>query len=385
MKNRRGGGGGYSTENSVSDFEVILPISICHEIFFRVSTRDIMQCKRVCKSWYKLLCEPDFSVTYSKKSPFTTLIVRSTPGEVLDLLEISDNGDIVSTRIKPGWLKTKFHLSSSCNGLLCLISAHKRGVELVHIINPVMGECIALPQHEIGYKVHVFSRYTLVFCPSINRFKVVSIIYQDWGEKEVDRCEIFTVGVDDRWRRVTNRFTNCYSKFFGSVEMIYLDEALHWIPHVKEPSLIETFDLAEEKAGRCLHLPCGLVLERARTNLKIFNNQLCLVENSSWFEISIWTMKEYGIVESWTKEHVVMRIWFPRKAIAFSRHMLDLVAKSQNGDIIFQYTDHDDTLTFYNFKEKKCIEIGGFGVKRHTTGTVAYEPSFLSLEEFMVR
>ncbi|KAL3833623.1 hypothetical protein ACJIZ3_008359 [Penstemon smallii] len=402
MNKRRSSG--YSKnkkENSVSNFEV-LPISIFHEIFFKISARDIMKCKLVCKSWYKLLRDPTFAVDFTKKSPFTTFIVSTIPKrkyERLYLLEFSENGDIVSTLFKPKfpvWFEESpsFEVHSSCDGLLCL------SVKIACIYNPVMGECIALPQCEKGFDVGG-SWYILGFCPSMNRYKVLMATFDSIPTRKIVESRVFTIGIDDKWRIVEN----CFGYFSDWLDILPLHGRIHWIPesYDETPGEIRTFDLAEEKAGQVLLHPPGLAIHWRTVRLKIFNNQMCLLDNSVPSQLTIWTMKEYGIVESWTKD-ILLGSWFPSSACSRLRDLstsvvvfynrnfsiasdLVLAAKSQSGDMLFQYwASGDEYLTFYNVKEKKCSEFGVFSVERVFAAVVAYEPSFLSLEDkFMVK
>ncbi|KAL3814461.1 hypothetical protein ACJIZ3_015729 [Penstemon smallii] len=393
-KQRNGGGGGQTSNESVSYFEH-LPKPLCQEIFVRIPARDIMHCKLVCKPWYKILGQPSFAILYAKRSPFSTIIVRAViysrkpqlglnnlilPGipwksnEVWYLVEFSNNGDFVWTGFKPTLPaslieNSTFDVSSSCNGLLCL-TVHTPALDIVCISNPVLGECFALPQHEKDQPGdYVKSRYILGFVPSMNRFKVVRIVCER-GEDRITKCEILTIGVDNTWRGLENVFI---SYPYWEKTMLCHYGVLHWIPRVDTSCGVYTFDLAEEKRGLILNPP-GVGVNWRTMILKLYGNQLCLVDNSDQTQITIWTMKE-----SWTKD-VVLKSWFPSGMTGNSLEIA-LVGKSRNGDMFFLTSDS----TFYKVTDKTCSEIGVLLVESDTGSLELYEPSFLSLKEFMVK
>ncbi|KAG8375174.1 hypothetical protein BUALT_Bualt10G0072900 [Buddleja alternifolia] len=376
--------GAHETQNGASDSCIsALPASILTEIFLRFPIVDLMKLKLVCTSWYKLISESSFTDIYCSNSPFTTLLLPMnistiiSSSQVLYLLEISENGNCIRTPIRPrlpGWMQRKSSefVIGSCNGLLSL-SMQRNGAEVIYVSNPIMGEYVELPEHERDHDDTRFVVYKIGFSPSVNNFKVLRIVYKTWLDTNVEECEIFTVGVDERWRRLDNPFMNlCYW-----VDGISLNGAFHWILRDKGSFQISTFNLAEERAGQVLHPP-GLVLDSKTMNLALFDNQLSLVDYSIESQITIWTMKEYRNAESWTKD-VILRSWFP-PGLHISK--LSPVGKLQNGDIIF---GHSADLISFNVKQKKCSRIGFFGVPRVASRIIPYAPSFKSLSEAIMR
>ncbi|KAG8375175.1 hypothetical protein BUALT_Bualt10G0073000 [Buddleja alternifolia] len=244
----------------------------------------------------------------------------------------------------------------------------RNGTEVIYVSNPIMGEYVELPEHERDHDDTRFVVYKIGFSPSANNFKVLRIVYKTWLDTNVEECKIFTVGVDDRWKRLDNPFTNlCYW-----VDGISFNGAFHWILQDKGSFQISTLDLAEERAGQVLHPP-GLVLDSKTMNLALFDNQLSLVDYSVESQITIWTMKEYR--NAVLDQRCDMRSWFP-PGLHISK--LSPVGQLQNGDIIF---GHSADLISFNVEQKKCSRIGFFGIPRVASRVIPYAPSFKSLSE----
>ncbi|KAK4389133.1 hypothetical protein Sango_2250300 [Sesamum angolense] len=324
----------------------------------------------------KLISESSFADDYGRNSPFTHLLlpinrgIADTISQRLYLLEISENGDCIRRPIKLQLLESmkrrfsKF-VVGSCSGLLSL-SICKPGAEVICVSNPLTGECIELPEHERDRADKSFVLYKMGFSPFVDKFKVLRIACKSWDDSETEKCEIFTVGVDDRWRSLGNLF----SRMCIWADWISLNGALHWILQDSSTVGISTFDLAEEKVGRISHPP-GLVLDSSTMNVALFRNQLNLVDCSVPSQITIWTMKEYAIASSWTKD-VILKSWFPPDVHV---NKLIPVERLHNGDIVF---GHCAVLISFNVKQKKCSQFEGFGVPRIASRIITYAPSFRS-------
>lgn len=373
------------TENGVRDSCIsALPASLLLEIFVRLPIVVLMKCKSVCKAWYNLLSESSFTDYYGRNTTFTHLLLpvnRRTDfstSQLLYLLEITGNGDCIRIPIKlklPGWLVTKSSefVIGSCNGLLSL-SNYKPGVEVIYISNPITGECFELPKHERGHEDKSFVLYKIGYSPPMDKFKVLRIACKTWNDSKVEQCEIFTVGVDDRWRRLINPFT----MLCIWADWISLNGAFHWILQDSGSIRISTFNIAEEKLGQISNPP-GLALDSKTMNLALFNKQLSLIDYSVPSQITIWTMKTYPFGKSWTKD-VILRSWFPSGVRV---NKLIPVEKLRNGDILL---GHSADLISFNVKQKKCSKIEVFGVvPRIASRVVTYTPSFMSLQEAIVK
>ncbi|KAG8389083.1 hypothetical protein BUALT_Bualt02G0192300 [Buddleja alternifolia] len=341
-----------------------LPTDLIHKIFSRVQVKAIARCKVVCSAWYNLLSVPDFVNYYAKNTPFTTLLLSqhhkavtcTTKRDTFSFAEISEDGnDCTRTTIEPkvpGWPKQDAYLfiKGSCNGLLCLLLHNFRvDCEVIYIYNPTSGETISLPQHTFKQNELSYAAYKFGFSPSTNKFKVLKIvpITMSNGDR-TQRCEIFTVGVDQRWRQLDLEYS-FRAKYSGC--RIALNGVVCWLAWDLDSTNIATFDFGEEKLGHISH-PRGVVLNYTNMEIVVLNNRLRLLDYSIPSHYTMWTMEEYGVAESWTKI-VILKSCFPSYAPLLQQCP---VAILQNGNILFRIGRVKGFMC-YSPKQKECSEV----------------------------
>ncbi|PIN00864.1 hypothetical protein CDL12_02509 [Handroanthus impetiginosus] len=90
----------------------------------------------------------------------------------------------------------------------------------------------------------------------------------------------------------------------------------------------------------------------------------------------IWTMKEYGVAESWSKD-ILLGSWFPRIDL---QHLLPLTT-FPNGDILFSKLGCD--LVSFSPKTKQCtiIPFRDTHLVIYASLGTTYAPRFYALEE----
>ena len=107
-------------------------------------------------------------------------------------------------------------------------------------------------------------------------------------------------------------------------------------------SIVLSFDLGDE-VFRVISLPNGKFGLDADIGTSVFNGLLSLICYESrhmgeHYSCSIWVMKEYGIVDSWTKQFTIdlnMQCW---KVLGFWKNDHVLVQKMQSGgSMLFSY------------------------------------------------
>ncbi|KAL3844419.1 hypothetical protein ACJIZ3_001822 [Penstemon smallii] len=363
-------------ETLVSDFCILrLPTSILLEIFLRLPVKAVINCKIVCKVWYKIISEPYFINSYLKNPHFSTFLLpmynREYPSvlQLVCLIEISRSGEFIRTIIEPkssdfSQVVLASSAIGSCNGLLCTYLVKSRFE--ICISNPITGDCIALPKlnRPIDEKS---SFYMFGFSPSTKNLKVVRIPSIKYIKR---KCEIFTVGIDKNWRSMPNPLTPG-SRWSGGIA---LNGISHWIFKETGSTSILTFDIEKEIFGRISHPP-NLVLD-LETMIVALNDKLCLIDYAVSSETTIWTMQEYAVVNSWSK-CVISHIWFPSSV--FSRS-LAAVAILPNGDIIFSH-DVDKYVIIYSPELHIWLESEDLDVRKSFTSRILpYTPMFTPLE-----
>ncbi|KAG8382422.1 hypothetical protein BUALT_Bualt05G0075600 [Buddleja alternifolia] len=182
--------------------------------------------------------------------------------------------------------------------------------------------------------------------------------------------EIFTIGVDNGWRYFEDSCIPCYLFPCG----INLNGIIHWIGDNRRSGVIFAFDIGEER-GQCIPLPPGLGDEPGNVVLAIWNDHLCLTDNSSELQVDVWTMTQYGVVESWTKDIILTR----RIPSNLRPYPLNPITTLRNGDLLMS-CPYGRSLIAFDPKIKKCSKLEVSDVDGTVSFLFGYTPSFISLE-----
>ncbi|XP_057502702.1 F-box protein At5g18160-like [Actinidia eriantha] len=244
-----------------------IPNDLLIEVLARLPVNSLIRFKSVCKSWYSLITSPIFinkQLNHSKTNTDELLIRLYTATDKKEhyLLFHDDEkfGDEYSElefpfRIKFGY----FRIVGSCNGLLCLCDDYFRDSPDIILWNPSIRKSVTLP---IPYKPQCPHMFVLGFGahPTTHEYKV------------------------------------------------FMKGAVHWVANdpcvdVGYRNLVMSFDMGEETFYEMM-LPLTLAEQNPTSlSVKLFGESLavlCRGQRDSGC-CCIWVMKEYRVVESWTK------------------------------------------------------------------------------------
>ncbi|PHT99718.1 hypothetical protein BC332_29506 [Capsicum chinense] len=385
-----------------------LPRVIMVEILSKLPIESMLSSRQVCKLWYNLFSDPLFLTMYKSRSP-PPCILFSRDHDISQLLELEPRCDDYSSRLRdrpillscPEFNTPAKHgmdipvedypmlrLIGSCNGFIGLMTNIYDINTSVYISNPLLGEYSKLKLPELEKSV---CRVVYGFCFSevSGKYKLVrSVTRRFTDHREVSELEVYTLGVDEKWRNL-GQVPYPVWQDFGQV---CVNGALHWMDPVDKDS-IYSFDIETEKL-KSVPGPPGLVfpfkyLAQAESQqstcapscltLVELGNCLCLTDDSGsiYGHIDIWWMKEYGIDESWTKVHILTCLGPAGFGldICFQKYLPILIWK--DGEILMQGKKGSQLLS-YNPKDMTFTMIP---ISRGI-GTVAtrYLPSFNSLK-----
>ncbi|XP_057481275.1 F-box protein At3g07870-like [Actinidia eriantha] len=337
---------------SISD----LPPHTIIDILSRLPIKTIVQCKCVCKIWRNLLQEPYFVNLRLSRSP-TTLVIHQfghslppSDSDILKLVEWEDGHDRHSLQYDPS---TKFDLRfcypnghillvGSVNGLICFCGFEN---EALFVCNPAVRQCVSLaePKHKTRFPSVLV--YGFGFSPVSSQYKVVQIFQKAIGPFSYEcQGEVYTLGTG-KWRSVgTVPFEyDCY------LYSVYLNGNIHWLCDVESPESICSFDVEKELFQAFPAPPC-LSRGTLYKSFGLLGGCLCVCDNSSDSEFVVWTMKEYGIKESWTKELVIRN---NSDLDRLSYAIVTPIKVWQNGDVLMLW--RGDILFSYS-PERKTLE-----------------------------
>ena len=294
-----------------------IPNDLLIEVLASLPVNSLIRFKSVCKSWYSLVTSPIFinkQLNHSKTNTDELLIRLYTATDKKEhyLLFHDDEkfGDEYSElefpfRIKFGY----FRVVGSCNGLLCLCDDYFRDSPDIILWNPSIRKSVTLP---IPYKPQCPHMFVLGFGahPTTHEYKVVRIVYEKGEDlnylKFPSKVEIYTQGTES-WRGIGS-----YVPPHGIVEFmwsqVFMKGAVHWVANdpcvdVGYRILVMSFDMGEETFYEMM-LPLTLAEQNPMSlSVKLFGELLavlCRGQRDSGC-CCIWVMKEYRVVESWTK------------------------------------------------------------------------------------
>ncbi|KAL4600511.1 hypothetical protein ACB092_11G203800 [Castanea dentata] len=303
-----------------------LPEEVVLEILHRLPVKSLIRFRCVSKSWNSLITSTAFINSHltrslSLPSNSSKLIVRHCVDK--PYLEhyklIDDNNDsfdqiqniefpLTSRRIQ------HFELIGSANGLFSLYEQ-----ECFILWNPSIRKFITLPKPCITVKTHgkVTCRSAFGFDLRTNDYKVVRIAFQcrtnTSEEAKIPLVEIHSLN-EGSWRKTSagDSFSRGISFDDWRQPSASLNGAVHFVANDRDNNccpLVLSFNLGDE-AFRVISVPNGAFHTSDYVHTSVIGGSLSLLCHDTYRHTvnkccSIWVMKEYGVVDSWTKQFTV--------------------------------------------------------------------------------
>lgn len=316
-----------------------LPHEIAVDILLRLPVKSLLRFRCVCRSWYALICSPQFVALHYKRAT-QKLIVATECSRNISLYSVDYDGVDNENAIQeldfstddPNLLKYAAILGS-CNGLL-LVGVYQDS--FLYLWNPSTREYKELPDcpdSEYDYRV-----YGLGYHSRFDDYKVVVInpVVNEVGFPQSSHVIIYSLKTHS-WKCV-GEFP-CRILHYGT--SINIHGVPHWLMNCEDhreedsdsnlPALgISYFDFENELFEEVPGPDCEWPNNNPTLDLAVFGGCLCLTfirgENRE-----IWIMKEYGIKESWVKLFNIMGL------IAYQPfHRLNFLALMKCGDLLVQ-------------------------------------------------
>ncbi|KAH7859867.1 hypothetical protein Vadar_006448 [Vaccinium darrowii] len=279
------------------------PEDLTNEIVARFPVKSFLRVRSSCKAMRDLAHNPIFVDRHlkfsSQRNP--SLILTDTicrvKGYILNTLYFVQNEETPDRYScnKLGIEIPKFHefrVMGSCNGLICLVHPMKRYE--ICICNPCTGKHIKIPPL-IGRR-DIPGNIVIGFgvVPMTDKYKVLVIIDFRDSNFVLLRQEVFvyTLG-DTTWRLKGN---NSVLRLGQSACKAFVNGALHWVDNANH---IVSFNMDTEEFD-VIPRP-ELELGRGSFSLRPFKGKLLILNTSFGDRIEIWKMKNYRVVESWTR------------------------------------------------------------------------------------
>uniref|UniRef100_A0A2N9H529 F-box domain-containing protein n=1 Tax=Fagus sylvatica TaxID=28930 RepID=A0A2N9H529_FAGSY len=314
-----------------------LPDEVVLEILHRLPAKSLIRLRCVSKLWNSRITSPAFITSHLTQSlshsNSNTKIVRYRtiypPVEHYKLFrDENDSFHQIQQLQLPvtSRLHHHFKLIGYVNGLFCL---YKQGRFIVW--NPSIKKSITFPKPSIAVYGRVTFRIAFGFDPRSNDYKVVRIAIP-FEEEKPPLVEVYSLN-EGSWR-ITSAGTSLTKgiSFNGWLQpAASLNGAVHFAATDMDnanSSFVLSFDLGDE-VFRIISVPNGIFGDVVQTLVHRGSLSLLCNHNNEFRTnkfCSVWVMKEYGVVDSWTKQFTV----------DFNGGMVRVLGLRKNGHILVE-------------------------------------------------
>nr|AIK66489.1 S6a-locus SLFlike1 protein [Petunia integrifolia subsp. inflata] len=342
-----------------------VPHDVMIAIFKRLPAKSLMRFKCIFKTWYNLICCPDFisiHYNYQCRSSHFILLKRYDETEKIDSIYYGIN--TISFHSNDESLKSVapnieycdnyigVTITGPCNGIVC-ISSYRSTV----LYNPTLREFFEMPPSILPYSPHlspgkelnfwVIMTMGIGFDSYTNDYKVTRILSpheeyemedEDNYYKLVSKVEVYNLSTNS-WRKIED--LQCLVDPWRCFNVL-INGAFHWRGTNISPgddNWIVSFNFSTELFYNIL-FPEGLDIEQDKS-LVVLNESLALICYTKIFypenvvinqTIDIWLMKKYPMRESWIKEFRVGPIVI-EKPLSIWMNDTELMMESSSGKL----------------------------------------------------
>ncbi|OMO80386.1 hypothetical protein CCACVL1_12998 [Corchorus capsularis] len=299
-----------------------IPEEILLEIFYKLPIKSLGRCLCVCKTWLSLIKNPSFismHLNNSKNSNTGLFLLKLVDKEYnynradcvlhLDNQEFGEYTHLMKS--SPSDLEFQYKIVGSCNGLLCLA----KRLEFV-IWNPIIDKYIKLPNPHSVYSVWAAVGKVSIglgFDSTRDDYKVLRISSMGPQSQRIV-ARLYSLK-NKCWEKLAPPKYHLYSTGWDD-GMVFVNGVVHFVGYDeivnkrgRHKLLVVGFDMSKEVFQRISLPECLSNNESHMTTLQVKEHG----ESSSIAAIQVelepvfghrthvWVMKEYGVMESWSK------------------------------------------------------------------------------------
>ena len=340
-----------------------LPDDVALKLLQRLPVKSVIRFRCVSKSWNSLITSPYLitsHLTRSLSNSSDKLIVRHRTfhTNIEHYKVIHENNDSFYQQLDHCPRIPNFYFTGSVNGLLCFYS----NIDRIILWNPSIRNFFTLPKPPINfYSTFCRCHDGFGFDPVTNDYKVMTVTYHYSNDepKEEERVRLVQVQVyslnEGSWRILTSAAASfppwiTFSRYGSSGgRATSFNGALHFAARHKDFTnsvSVLSFDFGD--AVFRVSMPLNLVKVIGRKiSTFVFRESLSLLCYDTYNNrCSIWIMKEYGVVDSWTK-HIIFELGGITRVLGVRRngHLLveEIVDETPNLDSSKLYSYDPET------------------------------------------
>ncbi|KAL4628856.1 hypothetical protein ACB092_05G268000 [Castanea dentata] len=341
------------------------------EILLELPAKSVLRFRSVCKTWYSLISNSRFANAYlarsnQRSSPYFLFGRRENEKVCFSLHSnpAMDSSDFIEfhppyENYGPnktygyghlcGWSwswNNVFQIVGSVNGLICLVDSHYKLYEKYFLWNPSINRTVQLPfvknllPEECNY-CHGFGYHA-----PTNEYKVARIMHFD---DYIAMVEICALNSSREWHSFKLR-ADFYLQ--GGETSVFMNGRLHWLAqkyHTREDytrlNFILSFDLGFEIGDENIvyhEVPIPKVFEIKEDQYSLDGAHIAMLNGLlalyGWLDetYDVWVMKEYGVVESWTKLYIIDYGIILGRVIGFKKNGEVLVTRNDRDLLLYE-------------------------------------------------
>uniref|UniRef100_A0A5B7BPJ1 F-box domain-containing protein n=1 Tax=Davidia involucrata TaxID=16924 RepID=A0A5B7BPJ1_DAVIN len=278
-----------------------LPQEIIVGILSRLAVKSLLQLKCVSKSWRSVISDPKFAITHHNRALQDKDVCRQRQRLLLSSRNLySVQYKLPQDNVRTGVareLDSPFKYENpydwvdiigSCNGWVCIALD-----DTLFIYNPTTGESKKILNAPEILPARM-NKYGYGYDPLNDDYKVVKLVFCG------ALVRVYSMKANS-WKTIAE--LACHETVYENG--VQLNGAIHWVVWRRKgkdyTSVIASFDLAQE-IFTDIPVP---VPEIGDTNTKfgvgVLDGCLCVMHDRYGEHNDFWVMKEYGVIESWTK------------------------------------------------------------------------------------
>ncbi|XP_057497881.1 F-box protein CPR1-like [Actinidia eriantha] len=296
------------------------PIDVTFDILSRLPTKTLIQFRLASKPWLSLIQSPHFIRLKSIAKPITednfVLVYYESADytkQYYSICSVREGKTLIEHKKFEFPFKSLYgyvRIVGSSNGLVCLFDTNFFSyIGTLILWNVIVGKFIVLPDSHATHRFSDTFSHMVVgfgFVLGKNDFKVVQILYDCYSD---DIPEVLVYSMEaDLWRKVDAVVPGFMPNRWSS--NVFVKGSVHWLAF-KRPRIsylcnsIMSFDMSDEVFSEiALPRDQNLSYDKVHLSVSASGDSLSLFFhiNDRW---EAWSMKEYGVAESWMKEFTI--------------------------------------------------------------------------------
>ncbi|XP_062013597.1 F-box protein CPR1-like [Rosa rugosa] len=323
-----------------------LPPEVIINILSRLHVGRLLCFRSVAKPWRSLIDSSYFKNLHLLHSTQTksnlTLILRKDSD--LYCVDFDSLNDAVELNHPLMCYSNRIRVLGSCNGLLCICNV----AEDIALWSPWIKKYRILPslpsdrKRDKGMCLCGARVYGLGYDAVHDDYKLVRIsqfIGWDYASFESE-VKVYSLRMN-AWRKVDDMpYVLCYTRKMG----ILVSGSVHWVVtrshEVDQPAteLVIGFDVEKERFGE---VPMPEMDRKCQIDVGYLQGCLCIIAKYEDVGVDVWTIKQYGVKETWCKLFTV------KQAQGFRRpKSIKPLVYSKNGRQVLLEQNHEDLVWF---------------------------------------